>query len=127
KREFKDTDASASRHARRSRNDFEGLISTIISEPAPPGVRRIVIAYNAARYYRDLEAYVRLRNACLHANVLLCYNGQVYDLSRRDDLKTTAMHAIDAEDEAVGLRDQNLRTAIQQAEEGLPHGKLPYG
>jgi site-specific DNA recombinase len=127
KREFRDTDASASRHARRTRDDFEGLITTIESEPAPPGVRRIVIAYNAARYYRDLEAYVRLRNACLRANVLLCYNGQVYDLSRRDDLKTTAMHAVDAEDEAVGLRDQNLRTAIQQAEEGLPHGKLPYG
>jgi hypothetical protein len=126
-REFKDTDVSASRHATKVRDDFEGLIAAIVDKTPPAGVRRIVIAYNAARYYRDLEAYVRLRNACLRANVLLCYNGQVYDLSRRDDLKTTAMHAVDAEDEAVGLRDQNLRTAIQQAEEGLPHGKLPYG
>lgn len=92
-----------------------------------PTVRRIVVAYEASRYYRDLEAYVRLRNACLAGNALLCYNGQVYDLSRRDDRKATAMHAVDAEDEAEGIRDRNLRTATLQAEEGLPHGKLPYG
>lgn len=126
-REFKDPDISASRHAKRVRGDFEDLINTIANDPAPPGVRRIVVAYNAARYYRDLEAYVRLRNACLKANVLLCYNGQVYDLSRRDDRKATAQHAIDAEDEAEGLRDQNLRTATLYAEEGHPHGKLIYG
>jgi site-specific DNA recombinase len=126
-REFKDADASASRHATKTRGDFEDLIATIVSSPAPNGVRRIVVAYNAARYYRDLEAYVRLRNACLNANVLLCYNGQVYDLSRRDDRKATAMHAVDAEDEAEGLRDQNLRTATLQAEAGKPHGKLHYG
>lgn len=126
-REFKDPDISASRHAKRVRGDFEDLIDTIINNPAPPGIRRLVVAYNAARYYRDLEAYVRLRSACLKANVLLCYNGQVYDLSRRDDRKATAQHAIDAEDEAEGLRDQNLRTATLQAEEGHPHGKLIYG
>ncbi|MEV7389557.1 recombinase family protein [Streptomyces sp. NPDC091215] len=126
-REFKDPDISASRHAKRVRGDFEDLIETIVNDPAPPGVRRLVVAYNAARYYRDLEAYVRLRNACLRANVLLCYNGQVYDLTRRDDRKATAQHAIDAEDEAEGLRDQNLRTATLQAEEGHPHGKMIYG
>jgi len=126
-REFKDPDISASRHAKRVRGDFEDLIETIVTNPAPPGVRRIVVAYNAARYYRDLEAYVRLRKACITTNTLLCYNGQVYDLSRRDDLKATAQHAIDAEDEAEGLRDQNLRTATLQAEEGHPHGKLIYG
>ncbi|MFI2632566.1 recombinase family protein [Streptomyces collinus] len=126
-REFKDTDVSASRHGKKARDDFEELLSTITGNPAPAGVRRILVAYNASRYYRDLEAYVRLRNACLAANVLLCYNGQVYDLSRRDDRKATAMHAVDAEDEAEGLRDQNLRTATLQAEAGKPHGKLLYG
>lgn len=125
--EYKDTDVSASRHGKKSRDEFEDLLATIVHSPAPPGVRRILVAYNASRYYRDLEAYVRLRNACLQANVLLCYNGQVYDLSRRDDRKATAMHAVDAEDEAEGLRDQNLRTATLQAEAGQPHGKLPFG
>jgi hypothetical protein len=125
--EFKDTDISASRHTKKTRRDFEALLHAITNQPAPAGVRRIVVAYEASRYYRNLETYVRLRNACLTANVLLCYNGQVYDLSRRDDLKTTAMHAVDAEDEAEGIRARNLRTATLQAEEGLPHGKLPFG
>ncbi|GAB2731404.1 recombinase family protein [Streptomyces bullii] len=126
-REFKDTDTSASRHGKKTRDEFEELLATIVGNPPPAGVRRVLVAYNASRYYRDLEAYVRLRNACLAANVLLCYNGQVYDLSRRDDRKATAMHAVDAEDEAEGLRDQNLRTATLQAEAGKPHGKLLYG
>jgi site-specific DNA recombinase len=127
KREFKDTDISASRHTTKVRDDFEALLDTIVNDRPAASVRRIVVAYEASRYYRNLETYVRLRSACLTANVLLCYNGQVYDLSRRDDRKTTAMHAVDAEDEAEGIRDRNLRTATIQAEEGKPHGKLPFG
>jgi hypothetical protein len=126
-REFNDTDISASRHTTRQRGDFEALLDAIANSATSPGVRRIVVAFNASRYYRDLEAYVRLRKACIVGNVLLCYNGQVYDLSRRDDLKTTAQHAIDAEDEAEGIRDQNLRTAGLQAQAGMPHGKAIYG
>lgn len=125
--EFQDAGISASRHGRKTRDDFEGLLAAITRTPPAEGVRRIVVAYEASRYYRDLEAYVRLRNACLAANTLLCYNGQVFDLSRRDDRKTTAMHAVDAEDEAEGIQHRNLRTATLQAEEGKPHGKLPYG
>jgi hypothetical protein len=90
-------------------------------------VRRIVIAFEASRYYRDLEAYVRFRKACRDTGTLLCYNGQIYDLSRRDDSKATAMHAIDAEDEAEGIRDRNIRTTNSQAQAGMPHGKAIYG
>lgn len=125
--EFKDTGISASRHGKKARDDFEELLDVIENGSTPPGVRRIVVAFEASRYYRDLEAYLRLRNVCLNADVLLCYNGQVYDLSRRDDRKTTAQHAIDAEDEVEGIRDRNLRTAQATADAGRPHGKLPYG
>ncbi|MGW2550627.1 recombinase family protein [Streptomyces sp. NPDC001635] len=127
KREFSDADISASRHARKTRDDFEALVDYIANEPVPPNVRRIAVAFQSSRYYRDLEAYVRLRAACIASNTLLCYNGQVYDLSRRDDRKATAMHAVDAEDEAEGIRDGNLRTARFQAQAGMPHGKLLYG
>ena len=126
-REFKDIGISASRHGTKTRGDFEDLLTAIQHETPPAGVRRIVVAFEASRYYRNLDEYVRLRRACLDHNVLLCYNGQVYDLSRRDDRKTTAQHAIDAEDEAEGIRDRNLRTSRLQAEAGEPHGKLPYG
>jgi DNA invertase Pin-like site-specific DNA recombinase len=125
--EFKDTGLSASRHATRARDDFEELLDIIENTPARPGVIRIVVAYEASRYYRDLEAYVRLRAACLGSGVLLCYKGTVYDLSRSDDRKATAQHAIDAEAEADDIRDRNLRTAARTANAGDPHGRLIFG
>ncbi|MEU3945392.1 recombinase family protein [Streptomyces sp. NPDC029526] len=117
-----DVDRSASRHARRARRDFEALIDAIEA-----GRGRIVVAFEASRYYRDIEAYVRLRNACMGAGVLLCYNGQVYDLSKREDRKATAQDAIAAEDEAEGIRDRNLRTTRATAKKGTPHGRILYG
>jgi DNA invertase Pin-like site-specific DNA recombinase len=126
-REFKDTGLSASRYATRERDAFEDLLDAIENEPASPSVRRIVVAYEASRYYRDLEAYVRLRNACFHAGVLLCYNGTVYDLSKREDRRATAMDAINAEDEADAIQARNSRTARRTAEKGQPWGKIPFG
>ncbi|MGW1035052.1 recombinase family protein [Streptomyces antibioticus] len=122
KREFTDPGVSASRHARRKRDDFEEMIDGIEA-----GECRIVVAWEASRYYRDLEIYVRLRRACLEAGVLLCYNGQLYDLSVRADRKATAMDAVSAEDEAEGIRDRNLRTTRRVAGEGGPHGPAPMG
>ncbi|GGX02288.1 recombinase family protein [Streptomyces chryseus] len=120
--EFKDTGISASRHARRKRDEFEELIEAIES-----GVARIVVAFEASRYYRDLEVYVRLRNACYAAGVLLCYNNTVYDLSKSADRKATAMDAIQAESESDLIRDRNLRTVRLNAEAGAPHGKIQFG
>lgn len=88
---------------------------------------RIVVAWEASRYYRDLEVYVRLRNACAESGVLLCYNGVVYDLSKREDRKATALDAVQAEDEAEGIRDRNLRTHLRLAEQCLPVGPPPFG
>ncbi|MGW3144903.1 recombinase family protein [Streptomyces sp. NPDC001177] len=125
--EFKDTGLSASRHAKQARDDFEDLLETLEDTPARQGVTRIVVAYEASRYYRDLEAYVRLRRACLNSGTLLCYKGTVYDLSRSDDRRATAMDAINAEGEADDIRDRNLRTAKRTAAAGDPHGRLLFG
>ncbi|KWT61886.1 hypothetical protein ADL21_11440 [Streptomyces albus subsp. albus] len=88
---------------------------------------RIVVAWEASRYYRDLEVYVRLRNACAESDVLLCYNGMVFDLSRRDDRRATAQDAIQAEDEAEGIRNRTLRTHQRLAEECRFVGYPPFG
>lgn len=125
--EFKDLGLSASRHATRARDDFEELLAVIEAGPSRPNVIRIVVAFEASRYYRDLEAYVRLRNACFNAGALLCYKGTVYDLSRSEDRRATAMDAIAAEGEADDIRDRNLRTAKRTASKGAPHGRLLYG
>ncbi|MFJ9029751.1 recombinase family protein [Streptomyces sp. NPDC102274] len=118
----KDVDRSASRHSKTVRSDFESMLDGIRA-----GKCRIVVAWEASRYYRDLEAYVRLRAACLEGNVLLCYNGQIFDLSKREDRKATARDALDAEDEGEGIRDRNLRTHRRLAAEGRPVSRIPWG
>lgn len=118
----KDVDRSASRHAKKKRDDFEAMLEGIAAKQC-----RIVVAWEASRYYRDLEVYVRLRNACYEAGVLLCYNGVVYDLSKREDRKATAQDALQAEDEAEGIRDRSLRTQRRLAEQGRPGGRTPFG
>lgn len=122
RREFSDVGRSASRYAKRDREDFEEMIAGIES-----GDCRILVAWEASRYYRDLEVYIRLRNACMANGVLLCYNGTVYDLSKRADRKATAQDALQAEDEAEGIRDRNLRTVRLNAKAGAPHGRLLWG
>lgn len=122
RREFKDPGISASRHARKKRDDFDAMLEGIRA-----GECRIVVAWEASRYYRDLDVYVALRRACLEAGVLLCYQGQLYDLSTRADRKATAMDAVSAEDESEGIRDRNLRTTRRVAAEGGPHGPAPLG
>ncbi|MGY5048229.1 recombinase family protein [Streptomyces sp. 900105755] len=125
--EFQDVGISASRHAQQDRDDFEDLLEVIRTTPPIPGVKRILVAYEASRYYRDLEAYVRLRNACMEADWLLCYKNTVYDLSRSDDRRATAQDAINAEGEADDIRDRNIRTAGRTAAAGDPHGPLIFG
>ncbi len=118
----KDVNRSASRHAKRERPDFENLIDAIYA-----GKARIVAAFEASRYYRDIEVYIRIRNACAETGTLFCYNGMVYDLSKRADRNATAQDALRAEDEVEGIRERNLRTINQLAEDGLPAGVVLYG
>ncbi|MCX5197174.1 recombinase family protein [Streptomyces sp. NBC_00249] len=120
--EFKDLGISASRHARERRDDFETMLDGIRA-----GKCRIVVAFEASRYYRDLDAYTRLRKACHDSGTLLYYKGQVYDLSKSADRKATAMDAVHAESEAEDIRDRNLRTARLTAEAGKPWGPVPDG
>ncbi|MFE2747373.1 recombinase family protein [Streptomyces scopuliridis] len=119
---FADIDRSATRFRKQERDDFEEMLAGIKA-----GKCRIVVAWEASRYYRDIEVYIRLRNACAEASVLFCYNGVVYDLSKREDRRATAQDALQAEDEGEGIRDRNLRTVRLNAESGRPHGSLLEG
>ncbi|MEU4947659.1 recombinase family protein [Streptomyces lavendulae] len=120
--EYKDTGVSATRYAHKSRDDFEEMLVLIQERRV-----RIVVAYEASRYYRDLEVYVRLRNTCAEAGVLLCYNGQIYDLTDANDRKLTAQDALQAEVEGDAIRERNLRTVRLNAAAGRPHGRTLDG
>jgi len=118
----KDINRSASRHRTREREDFEALIDTIES-----GKARIVAAFEFSRFARDIEIYIRIRNACARNGVLFCYNGVIYDLSKREDRRATAQDALQAEDEAEGIQVRNMRTHNELAATGAPVGRCPEG
>lgn len=59
--------------------------------------------------------------------MLLCYNGDIYDMTRSDDRYRTAQDALQAEREGDKIRERLLRTVRLNAERGRPHGRIPYG
>lgn len=120
--EFQETERSASRYARRLREEYQAVLSLVET-----GLPDVLVTWESSRAQRDLAAYVRLRDLCMSTNTLWCYNGRVYDLSRRDDRFRTGMDALRDEDEAEIIRERNLRTVRLNAERGWPHGKLSYG
>jgi DNA invertase Pin-like site-specific DNA recombinase len=120
--EFVDIDKSASRHAKKPRPDYDEMVKQVRA-----GECDIIVSWEASRLHRDLDVYVRLRNLCLEQGVLWSYNGSIFDMSRRADRKSTALDAIQAEDEAEGIRDRVLRTVRLNAGRGRPHGRILYG
>jgi len=120
--EFKDPDRSASRHAKRSRPDWDEMLRR-----AKAGECDVIVFWESARAYRDLEVFVQLRKLCLNHGILLCYDGDVFDVSKPADWKRLTRDALDAEEEAEKIRNRVLRTTRLSAERGAIHGKVPYG
>lgn len=120
--EFKDPDRSASRHAKRSRPDWDEMLRR-----ARAGECDVIVFWESARAYRDLEVFVELRKLCLKHGILLCYDGDVFDVSKPADWKRLTRDALDAEEEAEKIRNRVLRTTRLSAERGAIHGKVPYG
>lgn len=119
---FTDPGKGASRHSRSRRTDYERMLEGIAR-----GQCDVLVVWEASRAYRDLAVYVTLRDLCTKHKVVLCYNGQVYDLSRGNDRFITGLNALQAELEADNIRERNLRTVRLNAERGRPHGRIAYG
>jgi len=100
---YEDPDRSASRHARKSRPDYEAMV-----EALQRGEADVIVYWEASRAYRDLEVYVKLRRLCLETGVLLCYNDTIYDMSKTSDRANSARDAVQAETESDQIRDRVL-------------------
>lgn len=120
--EFRDVGLSATRHARKARDDYAAMI-----EAVRVGKADVLMTWESSRAQRDLGVYVALRDLCHDTETLWWYNGDLYDLTKRRDRNRTAQDAVRDEDEGEGIRDRVLRTVRQRAERGDPHGRIPYG
>lgn len=117
-----DNDRSASRYATKSRPAFAKLEAAVTS-----GRCDVLVTWEASRFQRDLEVYVKLREMCRDHGVQWCYSGRTYDLSRSDDRMMTGLDALLAERESDVTRERVLRAVRANAITGRPHGRLLYG
>ena len=90
-----DDDRSASRYARREREDFAALLRLI-----EDGAIDVVVTWEASRSTRDLEVYSMLRGLCESRGVRWCYSGRLYDFADADDRFATGLDVLSAEREA---------------------------
>ncbi len=121
-RVFCDNDRSASRYATKDRPQFRKLVEFV-----ERGACDVLVTWEASRFQRDLEVYVRLRELCRERDVLWSYSGKTFDLSRTDDRFGTGLDALLAERESGATRDRVLRAVRSNAQSGRPHGKLLFG
>jgi DNA invertase Pin-like site-specific DNA recombinase len=120
---FTDNDRSASRHARREREEFQLLIESIQS-----GKGDVLVIWEMARRERDLAVYVQIRNMCMEAGMFFwLVGGALFDLRDKNDRMNLGFQAVQAEFMADSIRDNVLRGIVGAAEAGRPHGKLTYG
>lgn len=117
-----ETDRSASRHAKRSRPEWERVKELIGS-----GGFDVLTTWEASRAQRDLGAYAELRELCAAAGVRWCYSGKVFDFADTDDRFRSGIDALISENEADKTRERVLRAMRANAAAGRPHGRLLYG
>ncbi|HEX8808748.1 MAG TPA: recombinase family protein [Xanthobacteraceae bacterium] len=119
---YEDRDRSASRAASKKREDWGRLVGDIKA-----GHVDIVVYAERSRASRRLDVSLELRELCETLNVLLCYDGRVYNMRVASDRKEFTRDAVQSEEEAEGIIGRNQRTARLNAQRGGAHGIAPFG
>jgi site-specific DNA recombinase len=119
---YEDRDRSASRSARKVRENYARLVADMEA-----GLIDVVVYAERSRANRDMEHAIKLRKLCERTGVLICYSGRVYDMNRPADRKEFTRDSVASEEESEAIRDRALRTCRLGAKRGAPHGKVAFG
>lgn len=117
-----DNSKSASRFARKAREDFDRLIRDIKT-----GHIRIIWFWALSRSQRRLGVYASLRDLCREKDVLWVVDGRVYNLADRGDRVALGITAILDEELPDQISENVLRATAANAIAGKPHAHVPYG
>lgn len=112
----------ASRHSRGARPDYDRLRADVAA-----GMVDVLVAWEASRFQRDLQAYSELADLCRRHGVRWSYNGRLYDLDDPEDEFQTGLDALLASREAGVTRKRVKRALAANAAAGRVHGKIQYG
>lgn len=123
---YRDTNRSASRYARRVREDFEQLLIDL--EDDRFGADALAL-WESSRGSRQVEEWAKLVRLCEERGVYVWVttHGRMYDPANPRDRRTLLEDAVDAEYESAKISERIRRDTKSAAQKGRPHGKHIYG
>jgi len=123
---YRDTDRSASRYAKKQREDFKRLIDDLESGDFGADILAI---WESSRGSRRVGEWVDLVDLCKERKVQIWVttHGRLYDPKNARDRRSLLEDAVDAEYESDKTSERLLRSVRAAAERGAPHGKNLYG
>ncbi|MET7738893.1 recombinase family protein [Streptomyces sp. NPDC005385] len=124
---YKDT-GSASKYAKRVRDDFEKLLGDLVSGTfGTPG--DVLVLWEISRLARETGRGVALIDACETGGYLIHITSheRTYNPANYQDRHSLISGINDAEKEARLLSARTQRGINSAAKEGRPHGRIPFG
>lgn len=119
---YVDLDRSASRRAKKAREDFERMVADM------EGGRMDVIVYaEKTRLSRNMQVSIALRDLCERTDIKLYYDGRLYDMRRPSDFREFTRDALQAEEEGESIASRNVRTVVLNAKRGGAHAPVAFG
>lgn len=127
-----DDGRSASRYARRRRDDFDRLVADLRSGPTGRESAfgaDILMLWESSRGSRQVGEWVSFIELCEEKGVRIWVttHERLYDPANGRDRKALIDDAVDSEYESYKTHRRLVRTAPKEAARGRPYGKAPYG
>ncbi|MEU0584551.1 recombinase family protein [Streptomyces sp. NPDC006132] len=127
-----DDGVSASRYARKKRDDFEQLVADLQSGPTGRESRfgaDILMLWESARGSRRVGEWVSFIELCEDkaVRIWVTTHERLYDPRNGRDRKALIDDANDSEYESYKTHKRVRRTTVLEARKGRPHGEAPYG
>lgn len=123
---YRDADRSASRYAKKEREDFKRLIADLEANEFDADILAI---WESSRGSRRVGEWVDLVDLCRTraVRIWVTTHNRLYDPANARDRRSLLEDAVDAEYESDKTSERRRRSARASAEAGRPHGRNIYG
>jgi len=121
-RVYTDNDRSASKYATKTRDEWQELTAEL-----ERGRFDTLVVWEPSRATRDRRVWAALAGICEESEVKIAANGSVYDLTDPDQAFHLDLFFALAARESGTTAKRVQRSMAANAENGRPHGRLPYG
>lgn len=123
---YVDNDRSASRYARKTRDDFARLLADLENGTFGAGVLQL---WESSRGSRKVGEWVTLIELCEERGIkiFVTTHERIYDPANERDRRTLLEDAVDSEYESGKVSKRTARTAAAEAAKGRPAGVAPHG